>query len=183
MTFTIPGCQVYRSRGSNYPRTYSATQGMCCNSVYRRSHCSELEVGTGIRRMELAGDIDIREAMKEYIKDAPHSDPRVGTPQEDMLTLSESNVLALFATLACLVRLFLRRATQRKELPLPPGPKGLPIIGNVLQMPRTHIERGFAKLSEKYGALQVVPLAWMLIHLRVNRKVSLSTWKYSVIAW
>ena len=107
--------------------------------------------------------------------------PRVDTPQEEMFTLSESNVLALFATLACF--LFLRRATQQKELPLPPGPKGLPIIGNVLQMPRTHIERGFAKLSEKYGALQVVPLAWMLIHLRVNRKVSLSTWKYSVIAW
>lgn len=40
----------------------------------------------------------------------------------------------------------------RRRLPYPPGPRGLPIIGNMLMMDQlTH--RGLAKLAHKYGGL------------------------------
>ncbi|EPS99982.1 hypothetical protein FOMPIDRAFT_1123320 [Fomitopsis schrenkii] len=70
-----------------------------------------------------------------------------------MLTAPVSNALVLLVALALLLCLVLRSVLRREAVPLPPGPKGLPFIGNILQMPRAHIERGFAKLSEKYGDL------------------------------
>ncbi|KAL7231370.1 hypothetical protein ACSBR2_009595 [Camellia fascicularis] len=40
----------------------------------------------------------------------------------------------------------------RRQLPYPPGPKGLPLIGNMMMMDQlTH--RGLAKLAKKYGGL------------------------------
>ncbi|XP_028788727.1 cytochrome P450 84A1-like [Neltuma alba] len=43
-------------------------------------------------------------------------------------------------------------AQSRRRLPFPPGPKGLPIISNMLMMDRlTH--RGLAKLASQYGGV------------------------------
>ena len=82
-----------------------------------------------------------------------------------MLEVSQYSALAKLAALICLVHLVLRSAIRRKALPLPlpPGPRRLPILGNVLQMPRERIERGFAKIAEKYGALRLVPFQGMTI--------------------
>ncbi|KAK3153036.1 hypothetical protein QOZ80_2BG0166800 [Eleusine coracana subsp. coracana] len=61
------------------------------------------------------------------------------------------------ASVTALVLLQLRR--RGKKAPLPPGPKPLPIIGNMNMMDQlTH--RGLAKLAEQYGGL---------LHLRLGR--------------
>ncbi|KAK1371694.1 Cytochrome P450, family 71, subfamily B, polypeptide 37 [Heracleum sosnowskyi] len=51
--------------------------------------------------------------------------------------------------LACLLRLWLKKRTQRK---LPPGPKGLPIIGH-LHMLGKNPHQDFQKLAEKHGPI------------------------------
>ena len=40
----------------------------------------------------------------------------------------------------------------RRRLRLPPGPKGLPILGHVFGMPKSHEWLQYAKWSRQYGA-------------------------------
>ncbi|KAF7371342.1 Cytochrome P450 [Mycena sanguinolenta] len=40
---------------------------------------------------------------------------------------------------------------KRRTLPLPPGPRGLPIVGNILDLPATNNWLHFAKLGEVWG--------------------------------
>ena len=52
-----------------------------------------------------------------------------------------------------LLKILLRRTRQRA--PLPPGPKGLPVIGNVLDMPKSHEWYKFTEWNEQYGMFSV----------------------------
>ena len=45
-----------------------------------------------------------------------------------------------------------RLFTKRPRAPLPPGPKGLPLLGNLLDVPTGHQWLGFAKFKDLYGA-------------------------------
>ena len=40
---------------------------------------------------------------------------------------------------------------RTNTLPLPPGPKGIPLIGNVLDMPKSHAWKTFAQWGDIYG--------------------------------
>ncbi|EAU89623.1 hypothetical protein CC1G_02512 [Coprinopsis cinerea okayama7 len=42
-------------------------------------------------------------------------------------------------------------ARRRKGLPLPPGPKGTPLLGNLLQIPQEHSWKVYAEWKEEYG--------------------------------
>jgi hypothetical protein len=42
--------------------------------------------------------------------------------------------------------------TRRATLPRPPGPKGLPLVGNAFQMPQVQAYLVFAAWAKKYGA-------------------------------
>ncbi|KAJ7102588.1 cytochrome P450 [Mycena belliarum] len=61
--------------------------------------------------------------------------------------------VALVALALC-YRLYKRRVT----LPLPPGPRGWPLIGNVFDMPESHAWKTFARWGDIYGGIMSVTL-------------------------
>ena len=54
----------------------------------------------------------------------------------------------LLVTAAILLLLYFRRAGGDR---FPPGPRPLPILGNILDFPRNHLGREFQELSRRYG--------------------------------
>jgi len=67
--------------------------------------------------------------------------------------MSVGPLIFLDFTLA-LVGLFVLRSLLHKgsSLSLPPGPIGLPLVGNILDMPASREWLTFAKWGEKYGS-------------------------------
>ena len=52
----------------------------------------------------------------------------------------------------CLVAWYVARRNKRGGCPLPPGPKGLPIVGNLLGMPTRDEWVTFGKWSKDFGS-------------------------------
>ncbi|KAF8179063.1 cytochrome P450 [Mycena galopus ATCC 62051] len=48
--------------------------------------------------------------------------------------------------------------TRTKEVPLPPGPKGYPLIGNVFDMPASQSWKKFLEWGERYGGIMSITL-------------------------
>ena len=61
--------------------------------------------------------------------------------------LSTTGVVTLILAL-----ILLYRASNRDRLPLPPGPKGWPLIGNLLDIPQSNVVKTYAEWARKYGA-------------------------------
>lgn len=62
----------------------------------------------------------------------------------------------VFVLSICLVAWYVARRNKRGGLPLPPGPKGLPIIGNLLGMPTSDEWVTFTKWSKDFGSVAVL---------------------------
>ncbi|KAH9849077.1 cytochrome P450 [Lenzites betulinus] len=62
--------------------------------------------------------------------------------------------VAAFLSVILWTRLF----NRTKRGPLPPGPKGYPIIGNLLEMPTSHEYRTYAKWGERWGDIMSVTI-------------------------
>ncbi len=71
------------------------------------------------------------------------------TPTVAMSLSTSWAALAVTAVFAWIVKTCFSQV--RRKARLPPGPKPIPIIGNVLDMPRRHFGREFAELSKKHG--------------------------------
>ena len=56
-------------------------------------------------------------------------------------------------TLFVLAALLYKRLTSKQEAPYPPGPKGLPLIGNVLDIPPEYQWIKFGEWKKLYGEL------------------------------
>ncbi|KAI0267111.1 cytochrome P450 [Gloeopeniophorella convolvens] len=64
------------------------------------------------------------------------------------------DLLAFFLGLA-----FLRKLLGKRALPLPPGPKGWPLIGNLLEIPKTNLSRTYTEWGRLYGGMVFVEAA------------------------
>ncbi|THU98501.1 cytochrome P450 [Dendrothele bispora CBS 962.96] len=67
---------------------------------------------------------------------------------------SDYSTLLLGAGFTALVLVYLSQQGKRKSpAPLPPGPKGLPLLGNVADLPQTQPWVTFAEFGRKYGGI------------------------------
>jgi hypothetical protein len=74
-----------------------------------------------------------------------------------MTMVSLVSVLDLFAALWFLSTLWaIWDERRRGGLPYPPGPRPLPIIGNLLDIPKEFSWLAYTRLSEKYGTILVI---------------------------
>jgi hypothetical protein len=66
-----------------------------------------------------------------------------------------SPILLALVLIAPFALVLLSSDRSRKRLPLPPGPPGLPIIGNLLDIPRSREWLKYAEWSRQYGKLAI----------------------------
>jgi hypothetical protein len=66
--------------------------------------------------------------------------------------MSQLDIFAILATVVVLIFLYFKRKNSSfSHLPLPPGPKGLPVIGNLRDIPTSFAWQTYHKWSKELG--------------------------------
>ncbi|XP_062887515.1 cytochrome P450 2D20-like isoform X2 [Mobula hypostoma] len=79
-------------------------------------------------------------------------------PQLLLNLFDRFTVLAMFCTVFCLVFDFMKRRKTCGNYP--PGPRGFPFVGNILQVDLSNPHLSFAKLWKKYGDVVSLEFGW-----------------------
>lgn len=105
-------------------------------------------------------------SISQFLSHRPHAFDTVGLNIVDIIRLlsrvrsGSDSLIMLSAILAAIIALLVgvvsitnskRKTTS--SLPLPPGPKPLPVIGNVHQAPKSHAWRTYLQWSKEYGPI------------------------------
>lgn len=69
------------------------------------------------------------------------------------------------------LRFYLNGRVGTSRLPLPPGPKRLPLIGNLLDMPRTLEWRTYHSWAKELSLFAFAPLFWRFLMSVVNTRL------------
>ena len=116
----------------------------------------DFSAATGICRLRI-GTAALPHNTQKYVahpqKFAPYSEN--GTHQNTMI------VSILLPAVVLLVVVLLSRGRKvPKGYRLVPGPKGLPLIGNTLEVPQSRPEKKFMEWAKEYGELFRVQIGW-----------------------
>ena len=89
--------------------------------------------------------------------------------------LHPSNMISLlgFSALVLATSIWLVRRRRRLQFKLPPGPKGWPLIGNLLDMPSDYHWFTFSKWGKKYGPITYLNVAGSPILIVNSHRVGL----------
>ena len=86
------------------------------------------------------------------------------------LEFFSSDARAWISVISFCVILFLHAVLRsRRALPLPPGPKGLPIVGNVLDMSSKNQWLTYERWGKHYGGYLSTLNRGDTLHLRIGR--------------
>lgn len=83
------------------------------------------------------------------------------------IALSTPLLLALTSLLA-VCGLLRSRSKSKGTSPLPPGPRAIPLLGNILQLPLEHQHKTFAKWGQKFGMPSKTESPSLLISLNIR---------------
>ena len=80
--------------------------------------------------------------------------------------MDSGNILLALAALAVTLVVYGQLTKKRLPAPLPPGPKGLPLLGNILDLPQSEPWKTFGSWGDKYGErLFRFRAAWLTVAL------------------
>jgi hypothetical protein len=68
---------------------------------------------------------------------------------------------------------------SKSSQPTPPGPKGLPLIGNLLDMPRKSIWDGYAEFGKKYGTIYLLGM-YFAVTRELQRNTQIIFWTFEL---
>ena len=100
-----------------------------------------------------------------------------------MPSISPTSALDILVLVSSLVAFFAFRDYQRRRgLPYPPGPRPLPVIGNLIDIPREFSWLKYTQLSKKYGMIHfAVTVHWSLTERMAGDIISLRAFGQVVV--